>query len=889
MARFRLRTLGGLTLVRVDELSEQTVLADSKALLVVAILATRPGYAARRLDLAELLWPEADRSRALRALRQALFFLSRHADEILLRDEATVRLDTEVLAVDVWEFDRAVAAADHARAIALYHGRFAAGFERKVGVELEHWIEAVDARVAVGIEVAYTHEIARATAAGEARRAAALARALVTRDPLDEERQRLLARTLVAAGDRVGALQTLEEYRALVVGDLEEEPSPELERRLQAMRDELLRIPASPSAPHPPAPPSPPSAEPAGAPAITVFGYPVSRTLLLATGGTLLVALVTVFALSRPRRLPADPFADLQGKLLASVQSGSQPQVVQLTIHGATTDRAERGDLDTHDLPSPDGSLIAGTVPSPDGWNLAVRHGADDPRTLTVAAGDEYPVAWSPDSRYILYARRRLLEDGRTEAHSLALYDLAADRTRELTSLTSRNPPAATWSPDGTRIAFTADVQGVSEIFVVQFNGANLRDLSRHSAWDGDPAWSPDGERIAFVSRRGSTEDLYSVRPDGGDLVRLTQTGNPKRQPVWLSSTALVFLAGAEGDRTLYALDTFTGEARALDRSDRFAALVAPLGRRPSWIAQLAITPRLGVGSPGEYLDLGIAITGPAGDTLPADNLPITWHVSDRRIARLAGPGQLQLLAPGHTAVVADAAGWRADTLALLSVALVRRPATPVFVEDWRHGLRAGRWHPFGDPPPRTQPTGGPGGSGVFANNGDAFFASGAVTDSAFPLEHGLDVEVDGRMAFTGRLHQEFGIALYAERHPDSVLASGQAPALAEFRVDGPSADGPGAAWISTLEWRQVVPMPEHPEEWHSYALEVLADGTVALIVDGRLSWRSPMPLERHGGAVRIGLGFASLETELLHGRLAVYAPPRYELPRATGGGASPP
>ena len=47
----------------------------------------------------------------------------------------------------------------------------------------------------------------------------------------------------------------------------------------------------------------------------------------------------------------------------------------------------------------------------------------------------------------------------------------------------------------------------------------------------------------------------------------------------------------------------------------------------------------------------------------------------------------------------------------------------------------------------------------------------------------------------------------------------------------------------------------------------------------------------RHHGSARIGRGFASLETGLLHGRLRVYAPPRYQLPRppaGPAGGSSP-
>lgn len=874
-------------MTRLDQPSDGATLANSKALLIVAILATRSGHTSRRADLAELLWPDAERPRALRALRQALFFLTRHADDMLLRDEETIALNPDTLEVDLWEFDRAVAEEDHARVLELYAGRFAAGLERKVGVEVEHWIEAVDTRLSVAIDVAYTREIGRALAAGGGggARALELARAFAALNPLDEQRQGLLARAQLAHGDRVGALQTLEEYRQLASTELGEEPSPELEERLRVMREELFHesspTPAQPTAPAPRAPRT-------SQPVFSVRGYPLTRTRLLVAGGAGLALVIVLLALPRAGRPTSDPFAGLEGRLLAVVRDGSQPVVVEFAVHDTAVSQAERKDLQEGDLPSPDGRAVAGRVQAADGWNLALRRASADPQVITTSVGDEVPMAWSPDSRYLLYAERRLLQDSRTQAYSLAVYDLAAATSRPLTALTSSDPPAVAWSPDGTRIAFTANPQGTPGIFAIQFDGAELRDLSRRAGSEGDPAWSPDGGRIAFVSRRGGSVDLYSMRADGGDLVRLTHDDAEESRPVWLSPTVLAFLAGPERARTLRVLDTFTGQARDLDRTDRFLTLLPAPTDGKTWIERLAITPRGALASPGQHVDLAVAILGPGGDTLSGDAPPIAWHVTDRQVARLEGPGQLRVLRPGQTAVIADAAGWRADTLELLSVPLVQRAATPAFAETWRRGLDTTRWHPFGDPTPLARPTGGPGRSGVFLNNGDAFFASGVVSDSAFPLKDGLGVEVEGRMPFTGRLHQEFGLALYAEPLPDSVLASGQAPALAEFRVRGPTADQPGQAWISTPEWRQDLAMPDQPAEWHAYALQVEADGTVELIVDGELRWRSPTPLKRHGGSVRIGLGFESLETEIAHGRLRVYTPPRYTLPQLTLDAAAP-
>ena len=65
------------------------------------------------------------------------------------------------------------------------------------------------------------------------------------------------------------------------------------------------------------------------------------------------------------------------------------------------------------------------------------------------------------------------------------------------------------WSPDGSRIAFTSDRdrQGDDEIFAMNADGTGVVQLTTTNGSIDDwwPAWSPDGSRIAFVSDRAET------------------------------------------------------------------------------------------------------------------------------------------------------------------------------------------------------------------------------------------------------------------------------------------------------------------------------------------------------------------------------------------------
>jgi Tol biopolymer transport system component len=60
-----------------------------------------------------------------------------------------------------------------------------------------------------------------------------------------------------------------------------------------------------------------------------------------------------------------------------------------------------------------------------------------------------------------------------------------------------------TWSPDGTKIAFTSGSGDFDpEIYVMNANGSDVTQLTNNNGYDASPTWSPDGEKIAFVSDR---------------------------------------------------------------------------------------------------------------------------------------------------------------------------------------------------------------------------------------------------------------------------------------------------------------------------------------------------------------------------------------------------
>jgi dipeptidyl aminopeptidase/acylaminoacyl peptidase len=83
-------------------------------------------------------------------------------------------------------------------------------------------------------------------------------------------------------------------------------------------------------------------------------------------------------------------------------------------------------------------------------------------------------------------------------------------------------------SPDGKQIVFTRGWidkvrdQSRSNLWIVDSEGARVRELTNGAWRDSDPVWAPDGERIAFLSDRGGNQQLHVLWVNSGEVAQLT-------------------------------------------------------------------------------------------------------------------------------------------------------------------------------------------------------------------------------------------------------------------------------------------------------------------------------------------------------------------------------
>jgi Tol biopolymer transport system component len=98
-----------------------------------------------------------------------------------------------------------------------------------------------------------------------------------------------------------------------------------------------------------------------------------------------------------------------------------------------------------------------------------------------------------------------------------------------------RNGTFPAWSPDGTKIAFLRNRRRWSRnvaVWIMNADGSGQRRIWTHAAEGGGLSWSPEGDQIALTS----DNDIYVINAEGATLRQLTRGGGDNLDPAWQPS-----------------------------------------------------------------------------------------------------------------------------------------------------------------------------------------------------------------------------------------------------------------------------------------------------------------------------------------------------------------
>jgi len=134
--------------------------------------------------------------------------------------------------------------------------------------------------------------------------------------------------------------------------------------------------------------------------------------------------------------------------------------------------------------------------------------------------GEEKPVDFwqpvlSPDGTTLAYIAKG------ENSYELFVMDLETRQERQLTD-NKFDEVYPSWSPDGKKLAYMAAQEEENwDIFVIDVDTGEVFRLTSDPAIDANPTWAPTGE-IVFNSDRGDRWGAYAIRPDGSDLRELS-------------------------------------------------------------------------------------------------------------------------------------------------------------------------------------------------------------------------------------------------------------------------------------------------------------------------------------------------------------------------------
>ncbi len=171
---------------------------------------------------------------------------------------------------------------------------------------------------------------------------------------------------------------------------------------------------------------------------------------------------------------------------------------------------------------------------------------------------------WSPDGKLFSFVAKAGKND--------AIYIVDAVKNKVINTLKFENLTGMTapcWSPNGEQLVFSGTQGGISELYISNAAGENLRRLTHNRYAHLHPQWSPDGKKIAFTTDRGPNTKIDSLifgeyniallDIASGDVELLTQTGGNHINPVWTKEgEEIFFISDMNGIPNVYSMDLNT-------------------------------------------------------------------------------------------------------------------------------------------------------------------------------------------------------------------------------------------------------------------------------------------------------------------------------------------
>jgi TolB protein len=198
-------------------------------------------------------------------------------------------------------------------------------------------------------------------------------------------------------------------------------------------------------------------------------------------------------------------------------------------------------------------------------YNLNVTDGTEV--RLTNRIGILTSPEFSPDRQKIVFTRNKPA----TNQFQIMVMDANGDNVGNIPQIEGWD---TTWSADGKRILFAANINGLTQLFTINLDGRQLAQISNLPAIRGRSDWSPDGQYIATYSGEAWHREVYIMNADGSNVRQLTPSGGNSQGPAfspdgkWIVFTAYFDHPGDDHGCEIYFIRIDGTDLRRLTNND---------------------------------------------------------------------------------------------------------------------------------------------------------------------------------------------------------------------------------------------------------------------------------------------------------------------------------
>lgn len=207
--------------------------------------------------------------------------------------------------------------------------------------------------------------------------------------------------------------------------------------------------------------------------------------------------------------------------------------------------------------PVPLTPTLTATISKPDSEDLLV------PSPTAITNGEMTSL-----SGYLVFESRRADSNGDGSIDlldhiQLFLMDLTNSEVVQLTFADHHNTDPS-WSPDGNRIVFSANPEGIYNLYTINADGSNIQQLTSSEFDERSPEWSPDGAYIVYesIDRVSLISSLQLISLNSMNITSLdTGNGSSPNTPSWSPDSRYLAFAARYGTlESILILDMKSGE-----------------------------------------------------------------------------------------------------------------------------------------------------------------------------------------------------------------------------------------------------------------------------------------------------------------------------------------